>query len=79
MHVTRPRERVHGERESFIGGYGWQRSGLGVGSPRAELGYTEIDGTALWVNELSPYDSDLEWDDLTEPERKARSNGRDQV
>jgi hypothetical protein len=24
-----PRELVHGERESFIGGYRWQRSGLG--------------------------------------------------
>jgi hypothetical protein len=31
--VTGPREVVHGERESFLGGYGWQRSGLGVGSP----------------------------------------------
>jgi putative ABC transport system permease protein len=31
--VTGPRELVHGERESFIGEYSWQRSGLGVGSP----------------------------------------------
>ncbi|ETA99591.1 hypothetical protein O982_06140, partial [Mycobacterium avium 10-5581] len=31
--VTGPREVVHGERESFIGEYSWQRSGLGVGSP----------------------------------------------
>jgi hypothetical protein len=27
--VTGPRELVHGERESFIGGYRWQRSGPG--------------------------------------------------
>jgi alkylation response protein AidB-like acyl-CoA dehydrogenase len=31
--LTGPREVVHGERESFLGGYEWQRSGLGVGSP----------------------------------------------
>jgi len=31
--MTGPRELVHGERESFIGEYSWQRSGLGVGSP----------------------------------------------
>jgi transposase len=31
--VTGPRELVHGERESFIGGYRWQRIGLGAGSP----------------------------------------------
>lgn len=31
--LTGPREVVHGERESFIGEYSWQRSGLGVGSP----------------------------------------------
>ena len=31
--VTGLRKLVHGERESFLGGYGWQPSGLGVGSP----------------------------------------------
>lgn len=36
--MTGPRELVHGERESFIGGYRWQRSGLGVGSPRLNAG-----------------------------------------
>ncbi|MPY77329.1 MAG: DUF2252 domain-containing protein [Actinophytocola sp.] len=32
------------------------------------LGWTEIDGTGFVVSELSPYESDLEWDDLTEPD-----------
>lgn len=36
--VTGPRELVHGERESFIGGYRWQRSGLGAGSPVTNAG-----------------------------------------
>ena len=31
--VTGPLELVHGERESFIGGYSWQLSGPAVGSP----------------------------------------------
>jgi len=32
------------------------------------LGWTEIDGTGFVVSELSPYESDLDWDDLTEPD-----------
>lgn len=32
------------------------------------LGYTEIDGVGYVVDELSPYESDLDWVDLTEPE-----------
>ena len=32
------------------------------------LGYTEIDGVGYVVAELSPYESDLEWDELTEPD-----------
>jgi uncharacterized protein (DUF2252 family) len=32
------------------------------------LGHTEIDGVGFVVQELSPYEVDLEWDDLTEPE-----------
>lgn len=35
------------------------------------LGYTEIDDVGFVVNELSPYESDLEWDDLTEPDELA--------
>jgi len=31
------------------------------------LGYTDIDGVGFVVNELSPYEVDLDWDDLTEP------------
>lgn len=31
------------------------------------LGYTEIDGIGFVVSEISPYDADLEWDELTEP------------
>ena len=36
--MTGPRELVHGERESFIGEYSWQRSGLGVGSRGLSVG-----------------------------------------
>jgi uncharacterized protein (DUF2252 family) len=32
------------------------------------LGHTEIGGVGFVVQELSPYESDLDWDDLTEPE-----------
>ncbi|ULE33575.1 DUF2252 domain-containing protein [Mycobacterium sp. IDR2000157661] len=31
------------------------------------LGFTDIDGVGFVVSELSPYDADLEWDELTEP------------
>ncbi|WP_461002981.1 DUF2252 domain-containing protein [Streptomonospora sediminis] len=32
------------------------------------LGHTEMDGTGFIVSELSPYVSDLDWSDLTEPD-----------
>ena len=32
------------------------------------LGWTEIDGTGYVVAEFSPYEVDLAWDDLTEPD-----------
>src|SRR3954468_6191659 len=32
------------------------------------LGYTEIDGAGFVVAELSPYELDLDWEELTEPE-----------
>jgi uncharacterized protein (DUF2252 family) len=32
------------------------------------LGHTEIDGVGFVVAELSPYELDLDWDDLTEPD-----------
>ncbi len=32
------------------------------------LGYTELRGVGQVVAELSPYEADLDWDDLTEPE-----------
>lgn len=32
------------------------------------LGYTDIDGVGFVVSEISPYDADLEWDELTEPD-----------
>ncbi|GAB3556964.1 uncharacterized protein (DUF2252 family) [Actinopolyspora lacussalsi] len=34
----------------------------------ALLGYTEIDGTGYVVSEVSPYVSDLDWGELTEPD-----------
>jgi hypothetical protein len=36
--MTGLRELVHGKREPFIGGYGWQRSGPAVGSPGLNVG-----------------------------------------
>ncbi len=33
------------------------------------LGYTDIDGVGFVVSELSPYQSDLAWDDLNEPDQ----------
>jgi hypothetical protein len=36
--LTGTRELIHGERESFIGRYRWQRSGLGVGSAALNCG-----------------------------------------
>jgi uncharacterized protein (DUF2252 family) len=35
------------------------------------LGHTEIDGVGFVVQELSPYEVDLDWDELTEPEEIA--------
>ncbi|WP_244274020.1 DUF2252 domain-containing protein [Geodermatophilus obscurus] len=35
------------------------------------LGHTEIDGVGFVVQELSPYENDLDWEDLTEPEEIA--------
>ncbi|GAB2736641.1 DUF2252 domain-containing protein [Salinifilum aidingensis] len=32
------------------------------------LGYTDIDGVGYVVDEVSPYESDLDWGELTEPE-----------
>ena len=32
------------------------------------LGYTDIGGTGFLVAELSPYEQDLDWEDLTEPD-----------
>jgi hypothetical protein len=36
--ATGPLELVHGERESFIGGYSWQLSGPGFGRPGPNVG-----------------------------------------
>jgi uncharacterized protein (DUF2252 family) len=35
------------------------------------LGYTEIDGVGFVVSELSPYEADLDWSELTEPDELA--------
>jgi uncharacterized protein (DUF2252 family) len=32
------------------------------------LGYTDIDGVGFVVSEISPYDADLDWSELTEPD-----------
>ncbi|HET7666469.1 MAG TPA: DUF2252 family protein, partial [Mycobacterium sp.] len=33
------------------------------------LGYTDIDGLGFVVSEISPYDADLDWSELTEPDQ----------
>jgi uncharacterized protein (DUF2252 family) len=35
------------------------------------LGYTDIDGVGFVVSEISPYEADLDWSELTEPEELA--------
>jgi uncharacterized protein (DUF2252 family) len=35
------------------------------------LGYTNIDGVGFVVGEISPYDADLDWSELTEPDELA--------
>ena len=35
------------------------------------LGYTDIDGVGFVVSELSPYETDLDWSELTEPDELA--------
>ncbi|MCP9274845.1 DUF2252 domain-containing protein [Mycolicibacterium arenosum] len=35
------------------------------------LGYTDIDGVGFVVSELSPYEADLDWSELTEPDALA--------
>ena len=35
------------------------------------LGYTSLDGTGYVVSEISPYEVDLDWEDITEPEDMA--------
>jgi uncharacterized protein (DUF2252 family) len=32
------------------------------------LGYTDIDGVGFVVSEISPYEADLDWSELTEPD-----------
>jgi uncharacterized protein (DUF2252 family) len=35
------------------------------------LGYTRLEGRGFVVSQLSPYENDLEWDDITEPDQIA--------
>lgn len=35
------------------------------------LGYTEVDGVGYVISEVSPYEVDLEWEDITEPDQMA--------
>lgn len=40
------------------------------------LGYTDIDGVGFVVSELSPYEADLDWSELTEPDELAEVIGQ---
>ncbi|ASU79859.1 DUF2252 domain-containing protein [Actinopolyspora erythraea] len=61
-----PEERI---RDYFL--HHGQRTALSQRALQAHadalLGYTEIDGTGYVVSEVSPYVSDLDWGELTEP------------
>ena len=39
-----------------------------AGARRPLLGYTDIDGVGYVVSEISPYEADLDWSELTEPD-----------
>ncbi|GAB3668108.1 DUF2252 domain-containing protein [Nocardioides korecus] len=39
------------------------------------LGYTEMDGVGYVISEISPYEVDLDWDNITEPEDMAEVVG----
>ncbi len=53
--------RHHGQRTALS-----QRALQAHASPM--LGYADIDGVGYVVDEVSPYESDLDWSELTEPE-----------
>src|SRR5699024_4257249 len=53
--------RHHGQRTALS-----QRALQAHASPM--LGYADIDGLGYVVDEVSPYESDLDWGELTEPE-----------
>jgi len=71
--VAAPSRIVHDERlERYFKHHG-HRTAVSQRALQAHadpwLGYTEMDGVGFVVSELSPYERDLEWDDLTEPDQ----------
>lgn len=70
--VAAPSRIVTDERVSDFFAHDGQRAVISQRSLQTNtdpyLGYTTIDGTAFVVSELSPYQQDLEWEDLTEPD-----------
>jgi uncharacterized protein (DUF2252 family) len=70
--VAAPSRIVHDERVHTFFKHHGHRTAVSQRALQAHadplLGYTEIDGTGYVVAELSPYESDLDWSELTEPE-----------
>jgi len=70
--VAAPSRIVHDERVHTFFKHHGHRTAVSQRALQAHadplLGYTEIDGTGYVVAELSPYESDLDWSELTEPD-----------
>jgi uncharacterized protein (DUF2252 family) len=70
--VAAPSRIVHDERiEGYFEHHG-HRTAVSQRALQAHadpwLGHTEMDGVGFVVAEFSPYEEDIEWDDLTEPD-----------
>ncbi|MBA8822905.1 uncharacterized protein (DUF2252 family) [Saccharopolyspora lacisalsi] len=70
--VAAPSRVVTDEEISSYFAHHGQRTALSQRALQAHademLGYTEIDGVGYSVSEISPYESDLDWNELTEPD-----------
>jgi uncharacterized protein (DUF2252 family) len=73
--VAAPSRVVHDERVADFFEHHGHRTAVSQRALQAHadrfLGWTELDGTGYVVSEYSPYETDLEWDDLTEPDDMA--------
>ncbi len=73
--VAAPSRVVHDEQISSYFRHHGHRTAVSQRALQARadplLGYTELDGIGFVVSELSPYQSDIDWKELTEPDEIA--------